>query len=365
MNMERKVLLASMFITLGAIAFLSGHLLIPERTKYQTGSFIQRFTNNLGVESPRSKGSTTLPISSRKFISFVGPFSISGDIIAVDVDGNVVRIDTDIFRENVVASLKYSNISEVFLSPNGNSVVYSFYNIENIKKYLYLNFKSNESAEISDGLRSVAFSPDGDQIAYLINNGDEGELLISKGVNIIRRALKTRLGATIIDWPQSYGGALRDSNFISILSYDKNGYGDLFILKDGNNLNKIISYQYDLSVKWSPSGEGIIFSNKNGMGSNHLFYKEFGGSEEVVDLGIGNASKCVWVRDNINVICGLTNQSYLKDEFYRINTSDGSRSPVAMPNINLITKDIAINQSGNHIFILNDIDDGLYSIEVD
>lgn len=357
MNVDRKILIISIFITLGAVAFLTGYLLmLKEGRSQQTGSFIQRFTNNRSIESFESGEPITLPISGRQFISFVGPFSISGDIIAVDKDGNVVRIDTDVLRENVVTSLKHSNISEAFLSPNGNSLVYSFYDIENIKKYLYLNFKSNEPVEISDGLRSVAFSPSGDQIAYLINNDGEGELLISKGANVIRRALKTRLGAAIIDWPVG---------FMSILSYDRSGHGDLFVLKDGNNLNKIISYQYDLNIKWSPSSEGVVFSAKDETGSDHLFYKGFGGDEKVVGLGIGRASKCVWVRDNINVICGLTNQSYLKDEFYRINTTDGSRSPAAMPNINLITKDIAINQSGDHIFILNDIDDGLYSIKIE
>jgi Tol biopolymer transport system component len=352
---KRKILLISILITLGAIAFLSGYLLMPEVTEHQTGLLIQRFNK----KEPAIVNNDTLlttPVSSRKILSFTGP-SLAGKITAIDKDGNIFEIDTHTLREATVSALKHKEISEVFLSPGGNSIVYSFYEAGNSKKHLYLDIKTSESIEINGEVRSVAFSPDSSQAAYLINNDSGGEILIYKGIDAISQTLKTRIGAATINWPSE--------DFLSIISYNKSGYGDLFILKSGGILNKIISYQYDLNAKWSSSAEKILFSTKDSGGSDHLFYKDIENNEPVVALNVSaNASKCIWV-DGENVICGITDQIQLKDEFYQINTTDGSKILVSKPSINLLTKKLSLFPSKNTLFVLNDIDDKLYALTMD
>lgn len=370
--MERRILLISIFVTIGAIAFLSGYLFMPKsdlkwqtRLSFvkqnfdgQTGLITARFSNKVEVVSSENKIPNTLPLSSRKFIVFVNPFSDSKKIIAVANNGDIVEIDTTNLTEKVIYTGQ-TNITEAILSPAGNSVIYSFYDTGNNKKHIYLNFSAKsgkgESIEIKGELKSAAFSPNGDQTAYLTNSEDGGELLISKGVNIVKRALKTRLGAAIIAWP---------SNFLSIISYDKDGYGDLFVLKEDGALNKTISYQYDLNAKWSPSGEKIIFSAKDKIDSERLFYQNIKNKSAIVALGIStNTSKCVWANEE-NIICGLKNQGQLKDEFYEINTTDGSKTLILTPSTNLLIKEVALNRPGDTLFVLNEIDDKLYSLKI-
>lgn len=354
--MERKVLMNSIFITLGAVAFLSGYLLMPrESSDNQTGSLIDRF-NGTEVNSSENETPKILPVSNGKILSFINPLSNSRKIIAGDKNGNIIELDTADLGETVIANLKHNNISEILLSPNGDSAVYSFYDAKNNKKNFYLNFKKNEEVEISGNLKSAAFSPDGSQTAYLINTGDGGELLIAKGTNTIKRALKTRLNNATVSWP---------ADFISLTSRDGSGYGDLFLLKDDGSLDKIISYQKDLKVKWSPSAEKLVFSAKDEGNSDHLFYKNTRNNSEIVDLDINtNVSKCVWSQDDTHIICGLAGQSSLQDEFYKINTADGLKTAVAASNVNLIVKEIALSRSEEFLYILNGLDEKLYFLKL-
>lgn len=360
--MERKILITSIFITIGFIAFLSGYLLMPEiDSNSRTASLIERFDNNIDVGLTKDKTPNTVPLSGRKFLSFVNPFTDSQKIVAVESNGNIVEIDTSTLTEKVVYT-GLTGIVEAVLSPVGDSVVYSFYDAGNNKKHVYLNFRKGESTQISGDLRSVTFSPHGDQAAYLVSrrssSGNEGggELLVAKGGNIVKQALKTRLGAAVVSWP---------SDFISIVSYDKSGYGDLFVLKESGEFNKVLSYEYDLNVKWSPSGQKIVFSAKNEGGSNRLFYQDINNNSAVKDLGINTAaSKCVWSGEE-EVVCGIRVQTQIKDEFYRVNLSDKSKTLIATPSVNLLTKKLALNRSGDALFVLNDIDDKLYALKLE
>lgn len=359
--MERKILITSIFITLGAIAFLSGYLLMPEfELNRQTGTFLERFDNKVEVGPGEEKTPNTVPLSSRKFLSFVNPFTDSQKIVAVDKSGNIIEIDLANLAEKVVYS-GLTTITETVLSPAGDSVIYSFYDNRNDKKHAYLNFRKGESTPIAGELKSAAFSPRGDQAAYLVSRRSSsgtdggGELLISKGGNIVKRALKTRLGAAVVSWP---------SDFLSIVSYDKNGYGDLFVLKENSELNKILSYQYNLSVKWSPLGEKIVFSVKDETNLEQLFYKEVENDKPPVPLGVSTgSSKCVWAGEE-EVMCGVKNQAKVRDEFYRVNLTNGTRTLVATPSINLLTKEIALSRSGDTLFVLNDIDNKLYVLKL-
>lgn len=383
--MERKILITSVFVTLGFIAFLSGYLLIPNLLYWsdrysrlgpdnQTVSLIERFNNDIDIKPSENKVPNTLPISGRKFLSFVSPYSDSQKIVAIDNSGNIVEIDMANLTERVVAAVGQTNITAALLSPADDSIIYSFYDVRNNKKHTYLNFsalkgrdlasgeRKGESAPIAGDLKSAAFSPRGDQTVYLISTNSGGELLVSKSGNIIKRALKTRLGAAVVAWP---------ADFMSVISYDKNGYGDLFVLKESDELNKILSYQFDLAVKWSPSGEKLLFSTKNNptyddqtIISDRLFYKDIKNNKSPIPLDLNaNASKCLWI-DGEEVICGVKNQAQIKDEFYKISLADGVKTLVATPSINLLTKELSLNRAGDTIFVLNDIDSKLYALNI-
>lgn len=355
---ERKILLISILVTIGAIAFLSGYLLMPEKgLGRQIGLITDRFSNQINTGPLDNKVPETAPLSSRKFISFVSPGSER--IVAADKNGDIVEIDTANFREKIITTLGQKNILEALLSPAGDSVIYSFYDTRNDKKHVYLNLYARDgkekSADIPGNVKSAAFSPRGDQVVYLVSSGDGGELLVSKGVNIIKRALKTRLGVALVAWP---------SDFVSIISYNKDGYGDLFVLKDNGALNKIISYQYNLNVKWSLSGEKIIFSVKDDAGFERLFYQDIKNSGAIASLDISaDASKCLWVSGD-EIICGIRNKVQLKDEFYKISVADGSKKLILTPNANILVKEVVLNRSGDTLFVLNDIDSKLYALNL-
>ncbi|MBI2674363.1 MAG: hypothetical protein HYX22_01330 [Candidatus Yanofskybacteria bacterium] len=368
--MERNVLLISVFITLGAVAFLSGYLLMSETRQNfakqnlggQAGLLTDRFSNKVEAGLSEDSAPNTLPLSSRKFTTFVQPFTDSKKIVAVASNGNIVEINTADLTEKVVYA-DQTSVVEATLSPAGNAVIFSFYGTANDKKWVYYNMKTRKSSKIEGDLKSAAFSPDGSQTVYLVNNDNEGELLIAKDGKIIKRALKTRIGAATVSWPSE--------NIISIISYDKDGSGDLFVLSLDSALNKVLSYQHNLEVKWSPVGEKIIFSTKDAAVPTQLFYKDIKNSGAITALGVDtNASKCVWTNEE-NIICGITDKAQVKDGFYKINLIDGSKTLaatksdlVATPDINLLVKEMSINRSGDTLFVLNDIDSKLYVLKI-
>ena len=394
--MERKILLTSIFITLGAVAFLSGYLLIPKTNQQflttQVGSLIDRFNNKVEVGVPESKIPDTLLLSGRRFISFVQPFTDSKKILAITVDGDIVEINTTDLTEKILYTGQTDMAGGVF-SPTGNSVVYSYYDEANNEKWIYRNLETGESIEIEGELKSAAFSPDGSQTVYLISNTDGRELVIAKNGETIKRVLKTRFSVALVTWPGSINSknsfATKESReepefslpswplegFVSIISYDKNGYGDLFTLKEGG-LNKVLSYQYDLNAKWSPAGKNIIFSARDNTASDidpvsreslsetRLFYKDIQNSKTIPILGVNTyASKCVWA-DEESVVCGITDKTQIKDEFYKVNITDGTKTLVAAPNTNLLTKELVLNRSGDTLFVLSDIDGKIYAIKI-
>lgn len=354
--MERKYFTISIFITLVAIAFLGGYLLMPEhKLDQQTGTFLDRFNKEVEIGLTQDRISDVASLSDRRFISFVSPFTDSQKIVATDNSGNIIEINLATLNEKVIYT-GLTSIVEALLSLTGDSIIYSLYDSGNNKKYTYLNFKKNERREISGDLKSVAFSADGDEIVYLINNGEDGEVLISKNGNIVKRVLKTRLGTGVLAWPSD--------KFISLISYDKDGYGDLFTLEENGSFNKIISYRKDLNVQWSPSAGKIIFSAKNDSGASRLFYKDPKNNDGLTDLGVNtSASKCVWAGEE-EVVCGITSQDRFKDEFYKIKVADGSKTLALTPNINLLIKELVLSHSGDTLFVLNEIDNRLYTLKL-
>lgn len=354
--MERKLIITLIFVTLGAIAFLGSYLLVPRfDLNQQTGKFLEKFNNNIEVELTKHSTANIIPLSSRKFISFINPLTDSQKIIAIDNSGKIIEIDLTIPNEKIIYNSQ-TIINEVVLSPAGDSLIYSYYDSNNNRKHTYFNFKKNISSDINGRLRAATFSPHGVQQAYILNQSDSGEILIAKGANIIKQVLKTRLEATAIDWPSE--------EFLSILAYDRDGYGDLFTLKEGKLLNQILSYQNDLEIKWSPSGEKMVFSNKNGGNIYDLFYRDLKNNGVITSLNTNtNASKCIWINEE-EILCGVKNQSQAKDEFYKIILADGSKTLLAKPSIYLLTKELALSRSGDVLFVLNDIDNKLYALKL-
>ena len=350
---ERKFLIASIFITLGVIAVVSGYLLMSgDNSSRQTGALIERFTAK-SVEINNTP--LIVPLSPRKLVSFVNPFSDSEKIVAMDQNSNIIEINTKAKTEKILVNGEQKNMTDIQLSPKGDSVIYTLNGANNNKKYFYLDLKTGESLEIPGELKSAAFSPDDGRTAYLLNNKDGGEVLVSKGAKVVKQVIKTRLVAAMIDYP---------SDFMSLVSYDAKGYGDLFILKESGILNKIISYRPDLAVKWSPSGVKIIFSSKGGSDSDQLFYRSAAANEPDISLDVSvNASKCLWLNED-DVLCGIRNVSSFRDEFYKINTADGSKTLLLTPSINLFIKEMAVNRQGDTLFVLNDLDNKLYALKI-
>lgn len=355
--MERKVLIASILATFGFCSFLLGYFFINQKNApVQTGSLIDRFNANSEIKKAADNPPRILPVSSRKLVAFVVPPSNSQKIVAADKSGVIVEISIQDLRETVVEKLKSRELASILLAPSGNSIFYSSYDGGG-KNYFYLDLKEGEPVEMGKNIKSSVFSSYDDQLLYLSGSGEEEALYVLKN-KAVKKILNTRLNNAALSWP---------SKFISLLSYgeDKDGYGDLLILEGEGRLNKIISYQKDLTVKWSPSAQKLLFSAKDSSNAHRLYHQEFG-KDKGVDLKISaDASRCAWLADETSVICGITDDSTFRDKFYKINIADRSINIVAAPSTNLITKEIALDRSGSTIFVLNEIDSKLYSLKIE
>lgn len=360
--MERNFLIVSIFITLGAIAFLSGYLFLMPNSSFdklsasnsgdQSSNFLQRFDDDLtATDKPKQN---ILPLSSREVISFLSYPNDPAKVLMADKDSNIIEVSLSGLREKVIKTFKPETISDVIFSPKGESLIYSSRDIYGDKKYHYLNLKSGDLLKIVGEVKSANFSPDGQQAVYLSSDGDETDLVSLKDGSSPKKLLKTRISEGVVNWP---------ADFVSVKSSDADDYDGLFVLKDGDTLNRVLSDQKNLNIKWSPSGKNLLFSNENN-GSNQLFIKNID-TGKITDLGFyTEASRCVWLNDETGVICGIKDSSQLKDRIYRINIGDLSKNLIAESNVNLRVGELTINTSGNYLFILNEVDGKLYYFEL-
>ncbi|MDX1427281.1 MAG: hypothetical protein R3206_05595 [Salegentibacter mishustinae] len=264
-----------------------------------------------------------------KIVDFVGNFSFKGE---------------NPFAENVAEGVWAKNKLEGIVTTIES---------DGIRKLLY-DYLNGRTSVLNNSIQNVDYSPDGERIVYSFFDKEtyEGNISIARSdgtgfVNIF----KTRLPDIDLDW-------VKDD---LITFYKKTSGDDLVSLfkidNKGEGFENILNSKAGLRVLWAPDGKSMVYSIRVND-SYGLHYREYeSGVDAKLNLSV-SAEKCVWSKSNIHVIC------FEEETFYKVNVVDGSKDKIYSLADGVKAYDLRLSPQEDYLFFISTKDGQLYSLSI-
>jgi len=362
-------------ITLGLTAFLGGYIVLENGIGgIKTGTILEGFSNQEINDKDQSKEDAidkkSKLISNRQVVSVVKSANGNGIIYFEKNTGKIFEYDLKDNNETSISDETIPNFISAVWSPDKKQTLNHLYHPLG-DRYQYFNVETGKVNNLDANIRSTAFSPDGNLIAFhylepgtnpnpidpaLPPINKTGKIAISEPDGTYqKKVIDTRLTEIEISWPTREKMAL------------KTPLSEIYLLNENGELKKMLEPGYGLEYKWSPNGLNLLFSNliqsQNGLESL-LFIKNIETDAETsIDMlnVAGAASLCVWSIDNTHIYCALS-KSPSVDIVHKINTQDKTLKIAAEPNA--LIKEILLSTLEDYILYVNASDGKLYSIKV-
>jgi len=286
----------------------------------------------------------------------------SSQFYNADLDGN---------SQQPLNEQQFVDVEEVVFSPNKTSSIIAFPN-ENSKidqKYFY-EMDKDLAIKLNENIDTYSFSPDGNQIFYkyadTINDVHTFNISNANGAEW-RQVKDFSVSNVSLSW---IPGQDKLSFHLTPSSFRQSAY--YVFDTDGQNVISILNKGYGVDGLWSRDGSRLLASYAKQRTINlGLVGVNIDGSERIsVPNSRTFVQKCVWMNDNVSVICGvptnLDNSKYIPDEylegsiitedkFYRYNTKTGERVELIMSNIPEGEEQPEIPQmDAHHLFMSSD-----------
>ncbi len=362
--MNRKLLITLTVISLSFTAFLSGYLIsqkdfhrIPSSNS--SGNILDKFSeigsnpnfqnNPSGVVTLLSRRSAISPVLSKEKDSVI--FYEKGT-------GKVFEVALKNPTEKVISDVPLPNLTKTIWAPSRKEVVSLFYSPQGTH-YKYYNSITKTSVDLGTNIKSLSFSPGGDQIVYFGVGNDYNRIFISQPDGTIsKKILNSRIESPDVYWPT-------EDNLAFKTNTPGGPMGEvLFGLGTNGDLTDLLELRQGLQVKWSGDGKKILFSSSE-SGVLNLSYKDYAGTESRPEVSLGvstSASKCVWSIDDKSVICGVPRSSAPGDEIYEIGL-DGTKKLLSSPTSRIDTTELFLSGLDDYVVILNGLDNKLYVLK--
>jgi len=344
-------------------------------------------TNN-NQDNNQNQGNNEQPISERKIIAIstdpvLSPTTTSNKTSVIyysKINGNIIQSDFDGLNKITVSDTNLENLVKVIWAPNKNGSITIFQdNLENISKYYY-NLSDKKTFPLNMYVDYIDWSSDSSKIAYQYQNTatDENTISISNpDGSKFSTILKTRIKDLIVEWPKGSTIYLREkpSGLAKSGLYSLNSLSGAF--------NKVISDIYGFSLKWSSTGNKMLYSKTGPKGENIAIYVANNNGSGEKSLGVQTlAEKCAWSQDTRYVFCAvpknITDAKTLpddfykgtfigNDEFYKINTDTGDKTNLLEGenmNESFDASELFLSSSEDYLFFVNKNNGLLYRIKL-
>jgi TolB protein len=204
---------------------------------------IQRFVGERGIAHTR--------------IVFSNNQSRRKELYVVDYDGHNLRRITSDNSINILPRW----------APDGKEIIYTTYAYGNPDLYAVAPAGEHRRAvSCRQGLNTAgSFSPDGTKIALTISQGGSPNLcLISREGTLLKKISSGKA----IDTSPAFAPNGREIVFVS----DRPGYPQLYIMSlEGGNIRRLFTNGYCDSPAWSPRGDKIVFTMRQGRDNYDLY----------------------------------------------------------------------------------------------
>ncbi len=347
--MKKVLLITINLLLVGIIIFVALYFLDEngkngESSLVENGSLLSQFNstgsnNNQVIRVSNSIITTYKPALNSTEVLYI---TKEGVLIRSDLIGKEIISETKIFDGNILSGIWSHKEPGLILNTISNGRLDRYY-------YDYLD---DEFSSLHKDIQNTSFSPEGNRIVYSFYDSDlyEGNISISNpdGSYFIN-LLKTRMPDVTVFWPKE-----------STVYFQKTPTGesvvDLFSLDiESKKIERILKRREGLQVSWSPNGEHMVFSEILNR-TPKLYYKNLGKDGEIELELETTADQCVWGNDNINVFC------YNYNQFYKIDTIDNSQKELYKFKAPNEISDLKITPNGKHLLFFNEENGHLYSL---
>lgn len=368
--MKKSIFSKFLIVTLALTAFLVGYLFLGADigSSPKTGTILDKFGGQTTDNNPGIENEPQIPflITDRKAISLENSLDKNSILYYEKETGKLFEFNFDEKTEKVITDTILSNFMASVWSPTKKEAIHSFYS-QYGQDYKHYSFSTGKTTPLDPSIQSLAFSPDGNAIVYyylessspIDESGLPAEAPVKVGRVLIaqpdgqyqKKILDTRIQNLQLMWPAK--------NQIVLKTPDSG----IYILTEDSKLTKFLEPLGLFQEKWSQSGKSMLFSALTEEKVEPVLrIKELETREERSLYAEGNAQRCVWSIDDINIICALM-KSPSVDEIYQINTVSGSKRLLAEPGLPI--KELLLSKTENYVFFVSTSDEKLYGVRID
>ena len=295
---------------------------------------------------------------------------LNGNVLKTDFEGKSIQPLTNIAIPNLITTVWSFDKSQTINIYQENDVV---------KKVLF-DFASQKATQLDSKIKSVSFAPNQNKIAYQFIDDSLGKNTLtiadSNGLNW-KDIFNIRMENIRLYWTKD--------NLLTLTSAPSGIVKGSALTIDTTpkiiSLKKLISDIYGLTIKYSPDGKNLIYSQTDQYGHNptlHLI-KE-GGVAEKTNLNT-LSDKCAFSKNN-NIYCAIPkiingslilpddfykNIANFSDIFFKIDMANNKSSIIFDPadfKYDFNASDLNISPNEDYIIFINKKDGLLYSIKI-
>lgn len=358
-----------LIVTLALTAFLVGYLFLGGDigSSPKTGTILDKFgeqttDNNPGIEN---EPQTPFLVTDRKAISLENSLDKNSVLYYEKGTGKLFEFNFDEKTEKVITDTILPNFMASVWSPTKKEAIHSFYS-QHGQNYTHYSFSTGKTTPLDLNIQSLAFSPVGNAIVYhyldsslvIDESGLPAEVPVKAGRILIaqpdgqyqKKILDTRIQNLRLMWPAKDQIVLKTPD------------SGIYILTEDGKLTKFMEPTGLFEEKWSQSGKKMLFSTLTDEKTEPMLWvKDLETREEKPLNTEGDARKCVWSIDDINIICALMKSPSI-DEIYQINTADGSKKLLSEPGLPI--KELLLSKTEDYVFFVSASDEKLYGLRI-
>ena len=225
-----------------------------------------------------------------------------------------------------------------------------------------------------DGIRSIAFGPDGKEIFYITS--DEAGGAVGVRVNADGAKPQKLFSSSILGWRAEW---LRDGRIILVQNASDGVLGYAYELGKGGSLSPLVSPTLGLTVLPRRSSSALVFGASNG--SSLTLSAQLDKKSSISALPLRTiADKCVWSpSEQFIVFCAVPQRPtpanfldlwhrgevHTADAWWRVDMSAGSTELLySSGDIMLDVENPAIDDEGDYIAFMNAVDKSLWLLRV-